>query len=612
MGVLIFIVIVAFVALMIFPRVTMAAAFIFMIYVVENSDSFFAALPFLLGFSSILGLALQLSTRIGCIRSLKSHKPLNIADVLSHVIISEVVIVVGLLALSLLNLFLHKYLGFLGELLTMGLNPVAGFLAASLIKNIAESTWGTNEEIEKGFRQQRLDAERKKQEEEQRRIAAERAAEREAERQRIAAEQEAQRQAREAERAAEMKRVEDNKATVLSFWDLIISDYNVNPDLKWLALGGRRFDLNLGEPQEVWVRNDERIKKMEDILRSAGFHVGSAIGGRLLSDILPGKGLEEEGTSPYQFESPFLDAMLYTDAPITLCAQNFLNAASGKQHIEHNGRILPDEYTFGFHDCVDSMIYWANDIVMEYFADYKKEYEIIKSGLKGEYAVQEILDMHSGAFMVLHDIRLEFPSNGPKPDSVEIDTLVLAPNGIFAIEVKNYGESGRFKIVVTSDGNWYKEYPPRYEGEEAKREQMQNPFAQNDRHVAYLERFINELLGRGMDNWAHVENIICISNDTVVLENDPGAKQTLTRVSNLYNHLTYDRTTRFSVDELSTIKQALESKSLPGKKYPLPDHSENLKALSHYYNFLINSRVSVIHAAGLCIQDHPEFFDMIQ
>lgn len=101
---------------------------------------------------------------------------------------------------------------------------------------------------------------------------------------------------------------------------------------------------------------------------------------------------------------------------------------------------------------------------------------------------------------------------------------------------------------------------------------MPNPFEQNDRHIAFLERFINELLGRDMMNYARIKNIIVLANDNVEVINNPAAKQTLTRVGNLYNHLTQDTTPRFTLDELQHIEKALTERNLPPKKYPLNDY----------------------------------------
>ena len=116
---------------------------------------------------------------------------------------------------------------------------------------------------------------------------------------------------------------------------------------------------------------------------------------------------------------------------------------------------------------------------------------------------------------------------------------------------------------------------------------MVNPFEQNDRHIAFLERFINELLGRDMMNYARVKNIIVVANDNVEIDSDPAAKQTLTRVGNLYNQLTQDTTPRFTLDELHRIEKALKERNLAPKKYPMNDYREELRGMVLAYRRLL-------------------------
>lgn len=591
------------ICILFFPHICSAIYFAFVVVIVADGRPDLV-LRTVLPFAAVLFLLLELSPVAGPVWAAKSSFLKDKRKrLLTHIGVMFVVVFGALISMSQIGLHNKAENGTIGILFSFIICPAIGFaigLGALLFRRYLF-------EDEEGFEKKRLEEERIQQE----------AAAAEAERVRIKEEREREKAESiakaKAQREAEAKRAKDNKAAVLSFWDVLISEYRIDPAWKTLVFGDKPINFDLSsEEVVVWVRNDERIKKIEDIVRSAGFHIGSTINGQLSADVLPNSGFEKEEQSAYDFVSTLLETVLYDDFPIKYGAYDTIQANFGKQTISGDGWVLPDAYTFGVHDGIDNAIGFLNSRVKQIFSVYRKEYEIMKSGLKGEYAVQQVLDLHAGSFIVLHDLRLEFPNSGPKPDSVEIDTLVLAVNGIFAIEVKNYGESGRYKIIVTSDGNWYKEYPARFDGESPKREVMNNPFAQNDRHIAFLERFVNECLGRGMADWAYVENIICIANDEVTLENDPGAKQTLTRVSNLYNQLTQNRTPIFTVDELQKLKSALESRSLPGKKYPLPDHSENLRRLVNYYGIMTRGRFQMLMAASQCAKDHPEFLTMIQ
>lgn len=244
-------------------------------------------------------------------------------------------------------------------------------------------------------------------------------------------------------------------------------------------------------------------------------------------------------------------------------------------------------------------------LILERMRYYTKEYRIIKTGLDGELAVKKALDMHDGAFFVMYGLRMEFPKPGGGVSSVETDALVFSPTGVYAIEIKNYGESGGYKIVVDSSGNWYKVYPARGKAK-PKREQIDNPFAQNDRHASYLSRLINETLGRDMSNRIEVENIIVLANDTVDIENDPAAKQTLTRVGNLYNHISQNRQQVLTMDELEKIKAVFESRALPELSYPMYDYSDEFKRLTDTYKGFIATLDKVGCALEQCVTDHPE------
>lgn len=464
--------------------------------------------------------------------------------------------------------------------------PIVGFLIACAATALTAELFMKPDEEEKKRRDEAAAA--AAEEAKQKRLAAE-AAERE---RKLAADLEARRVAEQKRIQAERDRINQNKKAVDDFWKLLVKDYGVHPELRSnaTAFGSYTYQIPEDSEESVWVRNDERIAAIEKIIQSTGFTVDSL------------------KRSDLTYESAFLEYVFSLASPIVGCTDAYRSVRCGPI----NGKTLPQQYLQGFMEAIDSAVEKLDGYYKGFIDVYREDYFIMKSGLRGEYAVQEILDMHAGAFLVLHDLRLEFPGKDGKNDSIETDTLVLAPNGIFAVEVKNYGSSGRYKIVVTGDGNWYKEYPPKYDGDTPKREAMTNPFAQNDRHIAFLERFINELLGRGMADWAHVENIICIANDEVTLEADPGAKQTLTRTSNLYNHLTHDRTQRFTIDELNKIKATLEERALQGKKYPVPDHSEQMSWAVDWYQYFAKSVGEVVDAARLCAKDHPEFFDMIK
>lgn len=404
---------------------------------------------------------------------------------------------------------------------------------------------------------------------------------REAERQRQEAERQRQEQIREAERQrqAQAEALERGKEEVRrEFVERIIYRYPVRAELRQVMSGQySKYDIRTQieenentaffysglcvqppsqQPmKQIWVSNDERISVMNSILADSG-----------VCDFISPSLLQEK-SSP-------LFALASVDAPLPPVKREFSIY-----------KILNPLYE-ALSQYINMKIEEFNTMIACRTEQYMVEYKIMRAGLDGEDAVQEVLDMHEGAFLVLHNLRLEFQNKNGETDSVETDTFVMAPYGLFAIETKNYGASGSYRIVVSGDGNWYREYPSRYPNQAVKREKMDNPFAQNDRHIAFLERFVNEVLGRDMMHYAHVRNIIVLANDNVEIVNDPSARQTLTRVGNLYNQLTQDTTPQFTFEELKRIESALEESTLPPRKYPLNDYQEELSSLMLAYQSL--------------------------
>ena len=139
---------------------------------------------------------------------------------------------------------------------------------------------------------------------------------------------------------------------------------------------------------------------------------------------------------------------------------------------------------------------------------------------------------------------------------------------------------------------------------------MDNPFAQNDRHIAYLEQVVNDILGRDMVHRAHIKNIIVLANNNVRIDCDPGAKQTVTRVGNLYNHLTQDTTPRYTMEELEQLRCGLMKMDLGEAVYPIRDYTEELRLAVGAYRELQDFAREARDAIRLCFTDHPEFQDL--
>lgn len=560
------VVVLIFIALMKLPRVTTAAAFTMVAFMFVEEGVLLRGLPQLFMFSAMLTVALQLSPSIGGIRAIKSHIKFSLKRLIKQVLISFLIIVVGLAVTILTCLFMRyvvmPHAEIVGFLLILLIGPAIGFAVASLVKAFADEIWGSDEEIEEGHRQQKLEAERKRQE---------------AERQRLAA-----------ERAAAQKRLDLACENMKGLWQKALSTYGERDGGK---IGARGFGISgphyrslpdsvlykrLGVdptmvpmyfsvdythhdakpvPTQIWVTNEQRTKAIDNILKNADIILtDNPFRSNPQSIHIPGA---EDEARPW---------LWYIEHTL-----NFFYPAMNKEYLDE---IAP---------------------IKKY---YDGEYATIKAGLDGEAYIKRALDMHNDEYYVLYDLRLELPGPSGENESVETDALVIAPNGIFAIEIKNYGSTGSYKLVVTADGQWYKEL------QNGKRESIPNPVAQNDRHIAFLSKFINRLLGRDMMNRAAIENIIAIANDSVDIDVYPGAPLTVTRAGNLYGCIMADRTQKFTLDELQLLKKELERAALPAKPYPLGDYTECIKWVVKQQEILCHSAAILNRAA----KEHPEWF----
>jgi len=78
-----------------------------------------------------------------------------------------------------------------------------------------------------------------------------------------------------------------------------------------------------------------------------------------------------------------------------------------------------------------------------------KELRAIKRGERGELIVAQAIerDLLPNGYVVFHDVQLK----GGKR-RFNVDHLLIGPNGIFAIETKNYSKPKRGEVKVTYDG----------------------------------------------------------------------------------------------------------------------------------------------------------------
>ena len=208
------------------------------------------------------------------------------------------------------------------------------------------------------------------------------------------------------------------------------------------------------------------------------------------------------------------------------------------------------------------------------------DYKGCKVGIEGENRVNQELSLYNN-IINLSNIRLEVLDNNNTIQSIENDNILLTKNGIFVLEIKNFGEIGNYDIIIEKDGRWLRKN--KYNGETTV---IKNVTKQNNRHIAFLNKFINEGINRSFDDYIEVEGIVVIANEKITIENYNN-NQNIFRDSELYSYIK-SQEVKFKIDELEKIRDLILSKNLPPKRYPIFDYSgeiiENIKMLEAYLN----------------------------
>lgn len=201
-----------------------------------------------------------------------------------------------------------------------------------------------------------------------------------------------------------------------------------------------------------------------------------------------------------------------------------------------------------------------------FLSEYKKAIKIASKatfnarvGLAGENVVDKELDFYRDKLHNLSNIRLEVEDT-----TVESDNIVLSDNGVFCIEVKNYGGNHRgSRIVVTKDGLWH-----RYSAEGEVME-ISDITSQVYRHIGITQRFVNEKLREKYGDIPYVDfyPIIVFPNNSIEIENHSDIP--ILRVSHIYHHISTFSSKGFSKVYWEDISDILNDNNKGVKPYPV-------------------------------------------
>ena len=301
-----------------------------------------------------------------------------------------------------------------------------------------------------------------------------------------------------------------------------------------------RLNLKSSKSKEKWLNNDEKIKYYKELF-------------------------EDINSKLYGNYEEYLKYLREKEKSISYALKDF-------------------SHTFGY---LTELIN-TNENKMNSFDKYIKarqsyidsDYKGCKVGIEGENRVNQELSLYNN-IINLSNIRLEVLDNNNTIQSIENDNILLTKNGIFVLEIKNFGEIGNYDIIIEKDGRWLRKN--KYTGETTV---IKNVTKQNNRHIAFLNKFINEGINRSFDDYIEVEGIVVIANEKITIENYNN-NQNIFRDSELYSYIK-SQEVKFKIDELEKIRDLILSKNLPPKRYPIFDYSgeiiENIKMLEAYLN----------------------------
>jgi hypothetical protein len=148
------------------------------------------------------------------------------------------------------------------------------------------------------------------------------------------------------------------------------------------------------------------------------------------------------------------------------------------------------------------------DETMELVDRFQKERDRNRRGVLGELIVQDYLKSYCEEFMPLYNTRFQSDEG-----TVENDALLFTARGIFSLEIKNINSTGRQKIKITRDGQWY---DWRKDGWE--RSNHNKIFDQVNRHTVLTEKKLAEFFSNLID--IEIRPLIVIPNDNVEIINE--------------------------------------------------------------------------------------------
>ena len=155
-----------------------------------------------------------------------------------------------------------------------------------------------------------------------------------------------------------------------------------------------------------------------------------------------------------------------------------------------------------------------------------RKYRIMESGVSGEERNMDILASLPSDYHVLTNVKIA---------NTELDAIVVGPNGVFLVEVKNYGG----QLETSYSGSWTQK-------KRGHSNSIKNPIKQLNWHSKELVSFLRS---HGIKAW--VDSRVFLSNPDVSVDNLPN--RCLDSASSLRRWIE-DYQARHEIDEKEVIE----------------------------------------------------------
>lgn len=193
--------------------------------------------------------------------------------------------------------------------------------------------------------------------------------------------------------------------------------------------------------------------------------------------------------------------------------------------------------------------------------------KIVQNGNEGEKRMKYALDLlkNQEDIIVLENVLLKYNNK-----TFETDFLVFSRYGVFSLEVKNIGSSGKFSIKITSDGQWLKvfnngDYTP-----------MQDVSSQLNYHVSLTEGLFKEYEKETGFTAPKVYPSIIIANNEVLIDNQAGLP--ISRTSKFATDL-MSKEVKYNMSDMKKLADWIAAQQLEDKAYEVNDFSVSLSEI---------------------------------